>query len=231
MDRQSAARISNPGFYDTDFLLLRSLMRAVSDLAPRCTAVGGKAVDYGCGSMPYRSIFADVGMTYVGADFDAGDVTIGPDGRLPIDAASADLVTSFQVLEHVRDLGTYFAEIRRVLRPGGWLMLSTHGTWLYHPHPEDHRRWTRTGLEAELHAHGFGVEHTVPVLGPLAWTTVLRSTGMAFFLRRVPVIGAPLAGGIAAFMNLRAALEDRITPESVRRDNACVYVTLSRVLP
>ena len=43
---------------------------------------------------------------------------------------SADLALSFQVLEHVRDLQTYFSEARRVLRQDGSLLLSTHGTWL-----------------------------------------------------------------------------------------------------
>ena len=29
-------------------------------------------------------------------------------------------------------------------------------------------------------------------------------------------------------MNLRAWLEDAVTPEGIRRDNACVYLTVSR---
>ena len=76
------------------------------------------------------------------------------DGFVPVadqDVIGAALaVLSAQVLEHVADLDAYCAEIRRLLREDGTLLLSTHGNWLYHPHPEDHRRWTRTGLALDL---------------------------------------------------------------------------------
>jgi SAM-dependent methyltransferase len=142
--------------------------------------------------------------------------------------ASADIVVSFQVLEHVRDLDTYFAEARRVLRPGGALVLSTHGVWLYHPHPEDHRRWTREGLVGDIERFGFRVSDCAPVVGPLGWTLILRLTGYCYALRRIPLIGGFLAAGVALVMNARAFVEERVTPEWIVRDNACVYVTLSR---
>src|SRR6185437_12813843 len=130
--------------------------------------------------------------------------------------------------EHVRDLGRYFAEARRVLKPGGQLVLSTHGTWLYHPHPEDHRRWTRQGLVAEIEGYGFSVTDCAAVVGPLAWTTVLRLTGFAYMLKRIPVVGPLASAGLAAVMNARAFLEDALTPADITRDNGCVYVTLSQ---
>jgi len=37
-----------------------------------------------------------------------------------------------------------------------------------------------------------------------------------------------LAKSLAVIMNLRGCVEDLVTPEWVRGDNACVYVTLSR---
>src|SRR5262249_3771256 len=40
-------------------------------------------------------------------------------GPLPLGDATFDLVVSGLVLEHLRDLGPFFAEARRVLRPGG----------------------------------------------------------------------------------------------------------------
>jgi SAM-dependent methyltransferase len=154
-----------------------------------------------------------------------------PTASLAAADRSADLVVSFQVLEHVRDIDTYLHEAGRVLRDDGLMLLSTHGTWLYHPHPEDHRRWTREGLIGELERRGFEVTDCIAVVGPLAWTTMVRLTCFAVALRRLPVFGKGLAGVIAMFMNLKAAVEDWVTPAWVTKDNACVYVTLSRRSP
>ena len=55
---------------------------------------------------------------------------------------SFDAVLSTQVLEHVADPGALPAERFRVLRPGGRLLLSTHGIFVYHPDPDDYWRWT-----------------------------------------------------------------------------------------
>jgi SAM-dependent methyltransferase len=228
MDTESAGRRLQPRITDTDWLVLRGMRPAIDRLAARVAAAGQRAVDFGCGSQPYRSIFESRGIEYSGADFAAGDVRIDASGRLALPDASVDLVLSFQVLEHVGDVGRYLGEARRVLRHAGWLLLSTHGTWLYHPHPEDHRRWTRAGLVSELSQHGFETTECIAVLGPLAWTTLVRLTCAYHVCRRIPLIGAPLAAVLAIIMNARGLLEERLTPEWVRRDNGCVYVTLSR---
>jgi ubiquinone/menaquinone biosynthesis C-methylase UbiE len=48
------------------------------------------------------------------------------DGKgLPFPDASFDLVTSFQVFEHVVDTDSYLSEIKRVLRPGGRALFTT----------------------------------------------------------------------------------------------------------
>jgi SAM-dependent methyltransferase len=45
--------------------------------------------------------------------------------RLPFATEAFDLVTSFQVIEHIADTAPYLEEIRRVLRPGAMAMFST----------------------------------------------------------------------------------------------------------
>lgn len=45
--------------------------------------------------------------------------------RLPFDDDSVDVVTCFDVLEHVTDKPRLLGEIQRVLKPGGWLFLDT----------------------------------------------------------------------------------------------------------
>jgi SAM-dependent methyltransferase len=220
----------NPRMVDSDWLVMRGMAREIRALAAKLGRPGSVVIDYGCGNMPYRPLFEAAGCRYLGADFEGTpDIAIGPEGHIDVADASADLVVSFQVLEHVRDLGAYFAEARRVLKPGGRLLLSTHGVWLYHAHPEDHRRWTRQGLVAEINGFGFEVTDCAQVVGPLAWTTVLRLTGFCFVLKRIPVAGMFGAAVLSAIMNARAFLEDAVTPASITRENACVYVTLSNL--
>jgi SAM-dependent methyltransferase len=224
-----------PRLWDTDWLVLRGMHTVIDGFAARISSPGKVALDFGAGAEPYAPLFTARGVTYVGADMASDSVasshpvSISAEGRLSAAAASADLVVSFQVLEHVRDLDMYMAEAARVLRPDGQMLLSTHGTWLYHPHPEDHRRWTREGLIGDLAVRGFEVTDCVPVVGPLAWTTMVRLTCFAVALRKIPVVGPALAAVVAVVMNLKAALEDRVTPGWVTKDNACVYVTLSRL--
>jgi len=218
-----------PRLWDTDWLVLRGMRSAIADLAGRIASPGTVALDFGCGAEPYAQLFTGRGATYIGADLDTGHhVHIRADGTLAAPDGSADLVVSFQVLEHVRDIDTYLMEAQRVLRADGLMLLSTHGTWLYHPHPEDHRRWTREGLIGDLEKRGFEVTDCIAVVGPLGWTTMVRLTCIAVALRKLPLVGKSLAGAIAVVMNLKAAAEDWITPAWVTKDNACVYVTLSR---
>ncbi len=225
----AATRRAAPRPWDTDWYVLRGLSATLASLVRDHVAPRSVVVDYGCGSMPYRAMVDARGATYVGADFGPGhDVEIGADGRVPLADGSVDTVLSVQVLEHVRSLDVYLGEAARILKERGVLILSTHGHWLYHPHPEDHRRWTRTGLVLDIEARGFKVDGIVAVAGPLATATVIRSTGYGVVLRRLPVVGRALAAAVAFASNLRAWVEDLATPSTIRRDNACVYVALCR---
>ncbi len=213
-----------PRPWQTDWLLLRGLSRLVRDDTIERVRPGSNLVDLGCGDMPYRQLIETAGINYIGADIGAGaDLKIDERGRVDRAAHTVDAILSVQVLEHVLDLDAYCGEMHRLLRADGTLFLSTHGTWLYHPHPEDHRRWTRTGLTADLESRGFKVEEVTALVGPLATTTILRLTGYGFILRKLPLLGAVLSGMMSLLMNARAILEDAITPAAMRMDNACVY--------
>ena len=224
---------SAPRLWDTDWLLLGPLARLLVAQARAHVRPGAVMVDYGCGDMPYAEMMRAAGIDYRGADIGVADgvgdkLAIDAEGRVPLPDGCAGAVLSVQVLEHVADLDAYCAEMRRLLADDGTLLLSTHGNWLYHPHPQDHRRWTRTGLALDLEMRGFVVEDMQAIAGPLATTTLIRLTGFAFVLRKLPVIGPVLAGALAVVMNLRAALEDRLTPAQMRMDNACVYLLRAR---
>ncbi|MEZ4821725.1 MAG: class I SAM-dependent methyltransferase [Ignavibacteria bacterium] len=105
----------------------------------------------------YSSLFKE---SYTGIDVGENahaDVIIDPDGRIPFQDGEFDVVLSSQVLEHVEDSDNYLSECRRVLKPGGLLILSTHGTWQFHSHPVDIQRWTSMGLKRLITKAGFNL--------------------------------------------------------------------------
>jgi SAM-dependent methyltransferase len=230
---ENARRVA-PRLWDSDWLQLRPLARHLREQAAAFVRPGSIIVDLGCGAMPYAAMMRGLELDYRGADIDEdavakGKLPIAPDGRVPLPDHSADAVMSVQVLEHVADLDSYCAEIRRLLKPEGTLLLSTHGSWFYHPHPEDHRRWTRTGLALDLESRGLRIEHMVSICGPLATTTMIRLTAFVFVLKRLPLVGPLIAGALAIVMNLRGVVEDKVTPPMMRDDNACIYLVRARV--
>jgi SAM-dependent methyltransferase len=231
MNQSEASDRKNPRWWDHQRQPLRALRKSVVAMVESVIrpAAGMTIVDLGCGDRPYEDLFTDRGATYVGCDIGPGEhVEITPGARVPLDDNSADAVVSFQVLEHVGDLDWYLGEAHRVLKPTGVMLLSTHGNWLYHPHPTDFRRWTREGLIRELELRSFDVFETDALMGPLAWTTQFRLLGIRHALLSVPVAGPLLLRPIATFMNLRMVIEDAVTPKHIREQNASVYVTLSR---
>jgi SAM-dependent methyltransferase len=222
---------ATPRFWQADWLVLREMGRVLRSMLadPSLRLKDARVLDFGCGGRPYECWFAEAGAHYRGADIDrAHEVRVRDDGTLDCGDGDYDLVASFQVLEHVWDLDTYLGEARRVLRPQGWLLLSTHGTWLYHPHPTDYRRWTAQGLQREVESRGFRMLRMEPVVGPLAWTTIFRALGVAHVLKPLPLVGRLLAGAAAMPLNARAWLEDRITPRAITAVNACTYIALFR---
>jgi SAM-dependent methyltransferase len=135
---------------------------------------GEALLDFGSGPAPYQELFSGFSR-YVTADLpgEAAELTI-ENGLVPADDGAFDAVISTQVLEHVPDPDDYLAEARRLLKPNGRLVLSTHGIYRYHPQPEDLWRWTGPGLRRLLERSGYRVVSQVPVVSaPAAAMTML----------------------------------------------------------
>jgi len=223
----------DPPFWDHQRHVLRQLRLGIEKaLAPLGPGAGRRIIDLGCGDRPYASLLRKRGFDYVACDIEGDvDVRLVPGERMALDDASADVVVSFQVLEHVWDLDWYLGEARRILRPGGYLLLTTHGSWPYHPHPTDFRRWTRDGLVGELESRRFRIEQVDSVVGLLALTTQYRLVGIRHALLAIPPLAKVVVPLVASVMNAQMLLEDAITPRAIRDANACIYVTLSRPIP
>jgi SAM-dependent methyltransferase len=184
----------------------------------------GHVLDYGCAEQPYRRFFAPT-VAFVGADLPGNpdaDVTISADGLLPVDDEAFDAVLSTQVLEHVADPVTYLEECRRVLRPGGRLLLSTHGMMVYHPDPVDYWRWTWAGLERIVDEAGLEVVHREGIMG-------LGAVGLQFvqdsLYHRVP---RRLRAPVALLFQTLILLSDRMAPAGRLDGNALVFAIVAQ---
>jgi 2-polyprenyl-6-hydroxyphenyl methylase/3-demethylubiquinone-9 3-methyltransferase len=103
---------------------------------------GQRVLDFGCGAGRFVAALRAAGADPVGVEIAEAALerarrnaagadlrAIEPDGSLPLEHASVDLVWCSEVLEHVADTAHALLEARRVLRPGGRLLVTVpfHG--------------------------------------------------------------------------------------------------------
>ena len=168
-------------------------------------------MDFGCGNGAQTLLFAGDFAQVTGVDVQeeflidfrreisvrglegevAAVATAG--GAIPLPDGKADVVTSFTVLEHVPDEQAALAEIRRILRPGGKLIVSVPNRWwIFETHGADlpllpwnrvplvswwpkkiHDRWARARIyrrreiERLLVQSGFSIDVSFRMTAPM----------------------------------------------------------------
>jgi SAM-dependent methyltransferase len=136
-------------------LILAALQRELASFR-------GLVLDVGCGVKPYRSLLLappSRASAYVGVDL-PGTPYATPDLQwdgvtLPKPDASVDSVLMTEVLEHCAEPGAVLKEVARVLRPGGFLFITTPFIWPIHAIPHDEYRFTPFALERLMREAGF----------------------------------------------------------------------------
>jgi SAM-dependent methyltransferase len=113
-----------------------------------------------------------------------------------------DIVFCTQVIEHVPDPGALVEETFRVLRPGGFLVLTGPFWWPLHEEPHDYHRFTRYGFSHLLARAGYVDVEITPDGGDWA----------QFFLSiTLRLNGRPLAP-VRLLANGLGATLDRLAP-------------------
>ena len=104
---------------------------------------------------------------YIGLDLKLASKAdiIGDALKLPFRANSFDTVLLIQVLEHIPKPKKMLEEIYRVLKKGGYLVLTCPLTWNLHEEPYDYFRYTCYGLKYLCEWVGFNVLMIKPRTG------------------------------------------------------------------
>ena len=116
--------------------------RAISREFHRLENVSG-IVDAGCGNGHFTKLLSNAGFDAVGMDASGKAIEnarkLHPElkffhgavdrGSWPFEDAGFDAVLATEVIEHVYDVRHAFSEMRRIVRPGGYIILTTpyHG--------------------------------------------------------------------------------------------------------
>jgi SAM-dependent methyltransferase len=173
---------------------------------------GLRVLDVGCGDRPYEALLSGT-AEIVGFDVPGNPHADlhGSIDAIPVEDASFDVVLCLQVLEHVPDPAAAVRELRRVVKPGGRVLLSTHGVYPFHPNPDDLWRWTHDGLERVFRANGEWSSVTVrPGAGTAATVAMLVAHVIDLLAKRIRL--RPLGTPFVALLNAGGEALDRAVP-------------------
>jgi SAM-dependent methyltransferase len=158
----------------------------------------GRLLDVGCGDKPYEAIFTPFVDEYVGIEHEATFAATSASGRqrkpdlvydgtrLPFEDRSFDTVLNVQVLEHTPRPRELVAEMARVLKDDGLLILSAPFAFRLHEQPHDYFRYSPHGLRELCGAAGLEV---VEVLAQGSLWSVLGHKVNSYLAFRVARVG------------------------------------------
>lgn len=101
-------------------------------------------LDLGCKNSPYSKLFPN----RLGLDIESGEGVdaVGDAHSLPFPDNKFEVILCTEVLEHLHTPEQAIKEMKRVLMPGGLLILTTRFVFPLHDVPGDYFRFTKYGL-------------------------------------------------------------------------------------
>ena len=218
----------------------KQLRRSVEDLREHAR---GTLLDVGVSEAPYRTYYAPHVERYIGLEYPPSILDKQPDlwnildqakqsvdvfgdgNQLPFRDGAFDTVLSTEVLEHLPTPAVCVAEMARVLKPGGKLLLTVPFSQPLHELPNDFWRFTPSALA--LLAEDAGLEpisieprgNFATALGAMSSQWLLRSVGAkrrqsdgsVILSRWRSTLILPLLAGIQILFHLASKLTNDTT--------------------
>jgi len=148
-DRYWSISLLNAAFY-------KDMIPFIADYAH------GRCLDIGAGRLAWKNLLSPRVETYISGDVVLEDpridVVLDISSRLPFADESFDTVFCCSVLEHVQRPWEALSELRRILSPGGTLLISLPFILHLHDLPHDYYRFSIYGAEYLAHEAGFEIK-------------------------------------------------------------------------
>lgn len=153
IDRQTSYSVSakDPHYLHLKYLF-RDLRNSIDSYAR------GRLIDIGCGNKPYKPLMQNV-TEYIGCDIVQSSLetvdVLCEANKIPLPSESFDTAFSTQTIEHVADHKGLVTESFRLLKKGGYFIVSGPMYWPLHEEPYDFFRFTRHGFKYLLEQAGY----------------------------------------------------------------------------
>lgn len=157
-----------PNIFHPQFIINRYMRKTLKESAGFARGV---MLDLGCGTKPYYRIFKEHVKAYYGLDIltyrkPQGFITneiaapdiFGDVIKLPFSEGRIDTILCTQVLEHIRQPHVAISEFHRILRRGGYIILTCPQAYPIHDKEHDYYRFTYQGITYLLGKEGFKAE-------------------------------------------------------------------------
>lgn len=164
----------------------------------------GRLLDLGCGKVPLYLTYKDSTTEVTCVDWEGAakhspylDLEQDITEELPFEDGSFDTIIVSDVMEHIPDPAGVWAQMKRLLAPGGYVLLNVPYYYPIHEAPYDFYRYTEFALrrfaeEADLE---------VVVFQPLGGSPEVIADIVAKNLVPVPVIGHLLASFVQSVVS------------------------------
>jgi SAM-dependent methyltransferase len=218
-------------FYNPFYVFRKELYKHI---AINAKLFKGITLDFGCGTMPYKHLF-NATEQYIGLDIEQSGnpyerkPDILYDGKvIPIESNTIDNVFCAEVLEHVFNPNEVLAEINRITKPQGFLLLTCPFTIFEHEVPYDYARYSSYGLTHLLKENGFEVITLTKTGSYLSTILQLIATYIYFAINKIPILGNVLFIIIITPLFLLANLADALPNFIKRKDLYLNNVVLAK---
>ena len=150
--------------------------KLMAEMLTRCKRPTADCLDVGAYDVngTFRPLVYQRNWRYTGLDQIAGpnvDVVADDPFHFPFDANSFDVVISGSTMEHVTRFWDWIPELVRVLRPGGFLAIHTHWSFMEHRYPVDCWRIMPDGMRflfdetKQLQDYNIRIANKIDIIG------------------------------------------------------------------